>query len=53
MEARCLPVHRAAYDSRNDVLEILLEGPDHFVPHPRELYVDCGPGGVDSLGILD
>ena len=31
----------------------MLEGVDHFVFQPRELYLDFGLGGVQSLGILD
>ena len=31
----------------------MLDGDDHFVFQPREMYVDFGLGGVQSVGILD
>jgi hypothetical protein len=37
----------------DDALKIMLDGVDHFVFQPREMYLDFGLGGVQSLGILD
>jgi hypothetical protein len=34
-------------------MKIMLDGVDHFVFKPREMYLDFGLGGVQSLGILD
>jgi hypothetical protein len=31
----------------------MLDGVDHFVFQPREMYLDFSAGGVQSLGILD
>lgn len=53
IEANWLPVLGIAYDAASDALKIMLEGVDHFVFQPRELYFDFGLGGVQSLGILD
>ena len=53
IEARWLPVIGIVYDPANDTLKIMLDGVDHFVFHPREMYLDFGAGGVQSLGILD
>jgi uncharacterized protein DUF5335 len=53
IEAHRLPVIGIAYDAENDALRIMLDGVDHFVFQPRELYLDSGLGGVQSLGILD
>jgi hypothetical protein len=53
IEASWLPVLGIAYDAVSDALKIMLEGVDHFVFQPRELYLDFGLGGVQSLGILD
>ena len=52
-EARWLPVLGVVYDPGDDLLEIVLDGLDHMILHPRELYMDFGRGGVESLGILD
>ena len=53
VETRWLPVMRVAYDPRDDLLEIMLDGLDHMVLHPREFYVDLGSAGIESLGIVD
>jgi hypothetical protein len=48
-----LPLLGITYDSRSDVLEIFLEGVDHVVRRPRELYVEDPPFGWASLGVID
>jgi hypothetical protein len=53
IQARWLPVIGIAYDPANDAVKIMLDGIDHFVFQPREMYFDFGLGGVQSLGILD
>jgi hypothetical protein len=52
-EALGQPVLGIIYDPANDVLTILLEGIDHFVFQPKEVYLDLRLGGDVSLGILD
>jgi Family of unknown function (DUF5335) len=52
-ESRWLPVIGIVYDSASDALKIMLDGVDHFVFQPREMYLDFGGGGLQSLGILD
>jgi hypothetical protein len=52
-EALKQPVLGIIYDPENDVLKILLEGIDHFVFQPKEMYLDFGLGGDVSLGIVD
>jgi hypothetical protein len=53
IEAHWLPVIGIAFDPVNDSLRIMLDGVDHFVFQPKEMYLDFGLGGVQSLGILD
>jgi hypothetical protein len=53
IEALWQPVIGISYDPVNDALKIMLDGVDHFVFQPREMYLDFGLGGVQSLGILD
>jgi hypothetical protein len=53
IEAQWLPVIGIAYDPENDALKIMLEGVDHFVFQPQEMYLDFGLGGVQSVGIRD
>jgi hypothetical protein len=51
--ARWLPMIGIVFDPVNDELKIMLDGVDHFVFQPREMYFDFELGGVQSLGILD
>lgn len=51
--AHWLPVIGIAYDPAKDELKIMLDGVDHLVFQPMEMYLDLGFGGVQSLGILD
>lgn len=53
VEAQYVPVVGLTYDRKSDLLEVVLEEFEHLVFHPRELYVDYGPGGVENLGIVD
>ena len=53
IEAHWLPVFGIAYDPAKDELKIRLDGVDHSVLQPMEMYLDLGFGGVQSLGILD
>src|SRR5258708_22584849 len=47
------PLLGIVYDPKSDVIEIALDGLDHMIPRPRELYVDIGPGGMANLEIVD
>jgi len=40
------------YDPRNDAIEIALDGVDHMIDAPRELYAELGPGGLEALEIV-
>jgi hypothetical protein len=51
--ARWLPLLGLVYDGKNDFLEIAIDGLDHVVLEPRELYAEYGPLGLQSVGILD
>jgi hypothetical protein len=53
VEAEWLPVLGITYDPKDDVLEIALEGVDHLIHKPREIHVDEGIGGLESLLVVD
>jgi hypothetical protein len=42
-----------SYDPKDDELEILLEGLDHLIPKPREIYVEGGPAALSSIEVID
>ena len=48
-----LPLLGIAYDPKDDLVEIALEGVDHLIPAPQEIYVDGGPSGLETVGIVD
>ncbi|MCC2955605.1 DUF5335 domain-containing protein [Massilia sp. IC2-477] len=41
-----------SYDPNNDLIEILVEGLDHLIPKPREVWIDHGPGGLASMQVV-
>ena len=42
-----------AYDPKDRVLEIALEGLDHLIREPVELHVQEGRTGIESLSVMD
>lgn len=42
-----------SYDPRSDRIEILVEGLDHLIAKPREVWIDVGPAGLASMEVID
>ena len=53
VEADWLPLLGLSYDSKGDVLDVALEGLDHLIRKPREIYVEDGGIGLASFAIVD
>ncbi|MEA3003179.1 MAG: hypothetical protein QOH81_1967 [Sphingomonadales bacterium] len=53
IEAGWVPLIGITYDHKDDLVEIALEGVDHMILSPREVYVDYGVGGLISLEVVD
>lgn len=53
VEAEWLPLLGITYEPGDDMLEIVLEGLDHMIRKPTELYVDHGAGGLNSMEVVD
>jgi hypothetical protein len=53
IEAEWLPLLGISYDPHDDLVEVALDGIDHLIHKPREIYVDNGTAGVSSLEIVD
>ncbi len=51
--AEWLPLLGITYDPKNDVLEIALEGVDHLIHKPREIYVEEQGLELSSLEVVD
>lgn len=52
-QARCLSLIGITYDSKDDILEIAMEGLDHLISQPREIVVSEGAEGLERLDITD
>jgi hypothetical protein len=53
IEAQWVPLLGIVYDPKNDLVEILLEGLDHMIRKPVDIFVDVGPLGLSSMEVID
>ena len=53
IEADWLPLFGVAYDPKNDLIEIALEGVDHLVRNPVRLAVEGDGPLVSSIEFVD
>jgi len=53
VQADWLPLYGLVYDPKNEVAEIVLEGHDHLIHKPREIYVEDEAGQWVGLEIID
>lgn len=56
IESEWIRANGMTYEPREDVLYVYTEPPetaDHAIPHPREVFVEVGPAGVNQVVILD
>jgi Family of unknown function (DUF5335) len=53
VEAEWLPLLGIVYDPKNDIIELALDGLDHMIHKPREIYIDNGAQTLMSLEIVD
>lgn len=53
IQAQWLPLLGIVYDPKSDIVEVALEGLDHMIHHPREVYVDIDVTGLTSVEVID
>jgi hypothetical protein len=53
IQAEWLPLIGITYDPNDDVVEVALDGLDHMIHRPREIYMDNEVGSLTSLEIVD
>jgi len=53
VQAEWLPLLGISYDPNDDLVEVALDGLDHMIPHPREIYLDNGARALTSIEIVD
>ena len=53
IEAEWLPLIGITYDPKDDLVEVALEGLDHMIRRPHEIYIENGVGVLTSIEIVD
>lgn len=53
VEAKWLPLHGITYDPNDDLVEVALEGLDHMIRKPREIFLEDWTRGLMTLEIVD
>lgn len=53
IEAKWLPLIGIGYDPKNDLIEVAMDGHDHMIRRPRELYIAEDTGQLVSLEVID
>lgn len=51
--AEWVPLKGMTYDHKDDLIEIVLDGLDHLIRRPRQLFAEIGAGGVLTIAIAD
>ena len=53
IEAEWLPFFGISYDPKDDVIALALEGHDHLIHKPREIYIEGEGLELSSLEVID
>ncbi len=53
VESTWLPLFGLVYDPKDDLVEVALDGLDHMILKPRDIYVDDGAGSLASVEVID
>ncbi len=53
VEGEWVSFYGISYDPKDDVVEYLLEGLDHLVRHPEQVFVDDDVEGLRSIEVVD
>ena len=53
IQAEWVPLIGIVYDPKDDIVEVAVEGLDHMVHRPRDLYVEEDEGELLSLAVID
>jgi hypothetical protein len=53
VEAEWLPLLGITYDPKNDIVQVALEGLDHMIHKPRDVFVDMTAVDLSSVEVID
>lgn len=51
--AKWVPLIGITYDSKDDLLDVALDRANHLIRHPREIVVEDGNVGLQSVAVVD
>ena len=51
--AEWLPLFGIVYDPRSDIVEVALEGLDHMIHHPKEIFIDQTGLELRNIKVVD
>ena len=51
--AEWLPIVGLIYDPKSDMVEVALDGLDHMIHEPREVYVEEAAAHLSSIEVID
>ena len=50
--AEWIPMIGVTYDSKDDLLDVALEGTDHLIYHPTEIVIEESAEGLVSIAVI-
>ncbi len=53
VEAKWLPLLGISHDPKSNLIEIALDGLDHMIRNPLEVYVAWGGEGLQAIEVMD
>jgi len=53
IEAEWVALMGVVYDPKSDIVEVVLDGLDHMISKPQELYAEEDAGRLTSLEVVD
>jgi hypothetical protein len=53
IQAKWLPLLGITYDPKGDLIEVALEGVDHLIPQPLEVWVETEGLDLSSIEVID
>lgn len=53
VQAEWLPLIGIVYDPKDDLIEVALEGLDHMIRQPKEVYIDQEAVMLTSMEVID
>jgi hypothetical protein len=52
VEADWLPLNGLTYDAKDDILEVAMDGLDHLIRQPDDIFIDEESGMLSSLEVV-